>query len=146
MLKSVEVQFRMKRGIINQWVIVINRYTAEIIDQVIVKGMHEIGKMKEKGQFYEDMMFLLETIYMSHQGGSNFMRTTVINHAFNLMAEQVFTSKELSEVRCLNQRLEMISNWETIIKKSTRCRFVYWIRSLFPFIFDMIMSDVKRPN
>jgi hypothetical protein len=74
------------------------------------------------------------------------MRTTVINHAFNLMTQQVFNSKELSEVRCLNQRLDQIANWENIIKKSTRCRFVYWIRSLFPFIFDMIMSDVKRPN
>ena len=33
-----------------------------------------------------------------------------------------------------------------IVRKSTRCRFIYWIRSLFPYIFDMIMSDNKRPN
>jgi|TARA_B110000285_G_C15111451_1_gene611353 hypothetical protein len=39
-----------------------------------------------------------------------------------------------------------MTNWEKIVKKSTRCRFIYWIRSLFPFIFDMIMADNKRPN
>ena len=74
------------------------------------------------------------------------MRTTVIYHCFNLMTHQVFNQKELSEIKYLCQRLEIITNWEKIVKKSTRCRFVYWIRSLFPFIFDMIMADVKRPN
>lgn len=74
------------------------------------------------------------------------MRTTVIQHCFNLMTSQVFNQKELSEIKYLCTRLEIITNWEKIVNKSTRCRFVYWIRSLFPFIFDMIMADVKRPN
>lgn len=91
-------------------------------------------------------MFLLTTIYNTHQGGNNFMRTTVINHCFNLMTQQVFNDKELSEVRYLNHRLSTMSNWEAICRKSTRCRFIYWIRSLVPYIFEMIMSDNKRPN
>jgi hypothetical protein len=66
MLKSIEVQFRIKRSIINQWVILINRFTAEIIDQIIVKGIDSVGYMQSRGQFYEDMMFLLTTIYNSH--------------------------------------------------------------------------------
>ena len=74
------------------------------------------------------------------------MRTTVTNHCFNLMTSQVFNEKELSEVRYLNHRLTVMSNWESICKRSTRCRFIYWIRALFPYIFDMIMSDNKRPN
>ena len=146
MLKAIEVEFRTKRYLINQWVILINRYTSEIIDQIIVKGINSVGQWYTRGQFYEDMMFLLTTIYESHQGGHNFMRTTVIYHCFNLMTHQVFNQKELSEIEYLCQRLEIITNWEKIVKKSTRCRFVYWIRSLFPFIFDMIMADVKRPN
>jgi len=92
------------------------------------------------------MMFLLQTIYESHQGGHNFMRKTVIYHCLCLMTHQVFNPKELNEILGLCQRLEVISDWEKIVKKSTRCRFVYWIRSLYPFIFDMIMGDVKRPN
>lgn len=44
------------------------------------------------------------------------------------------------------QRLEIITDWEKIIFKSTRCRFIYWIRALAPFIFEMIMNDYKRPN
>lgn len=39
-----------------------------------------------------------------------------------------------------------MTDWEKIAEKSTRCRFLYWIRSLFPYIFEMIMSDIKRPN
>lgn len=62
------------------------------------------------------------------------------------MTSKIFNPKELSEIRYLCQRLEIMTNWEKIVKKSTRCRFMYWIRSLFPFIFDMIMSDSKRPN
>lgn len=146
MIKAIEVQFRMKRYLINQWVILINRYTSEIIDQIIVKGINQVGQWYTRGQFYEDMMFLLQTIYESHQGGHNFMRKTVIYHCFNLMTSQVFNPKELQEVLFLNARLEVISDWEKIVKKATRCRFIYWMRMLYPFIFDMIMSDVKRPN
>ena len=92
------------------------------------------------------MMFMLNTIYTSHQGGTNFLRTTVINHCFNLMTSQVFSEKDLSQIKHLNLRLSTISNWEQICKKSTRCRFIYWLRPLFPHIFEMIMSDSKRPN
>ena len=146
MIKGIEMQFKEKRFVINTWVTLINRYTSEIIDQIIVKGIDQVGQWYNRGQFYEDMMFLLTTIYQCHQGGNNFMRTTVINHCFNLLPPQVFNEKEISEVKYLTSRLNTVSNWEKICKKSTRCRFVYWIRSLFPFIFDMIMSDNKRPN
>jgi hypothetical protein len=43
MLKAIEIEFRTKRYIINQWVILINRYTREIIDSIISKGIAEIG-------------------------------------------------------------------------------------------------------
>lgn len=92
------------------------------------------------------MMFLLTTIFSAHQGGHNFMRRTVIQHCFSLMAANVFSPRELSEIRYLCTRLEIMTDWEKIAMKSTRCRFVYWIRALFPFIFEMVMSDVKRPN
>jgi hypothetical protein len=60
------------------------------------------------------MMYLLTTIYESHQGGHNFMRATVIAHCFNLMTSQVFNHKELEEIRHLMDRLEVITNWEAI--------------------------------
>ena len=51
-------------------------------------------------------MFLLTTIYEAHLGGHNFMRRTVIQHCFNLMAGNVFNSREISEIRYLCARLE----------------------------------------
>lgn len=74
------------------------------------------------------------------------MRRTVIYHCFNLVAEQVYQKRELAEVMHLFYVLETIADWERIIKKSTRCRFIYWIRALCPHILDMIMRDAKRPN
>ena len=78
MLKAIEIEFRTKRYIINQWVILINRYTSEKIDEIIARGIAETGQMKTKGQTFEDMMFLLTTIYTAHQGSHNFMRKTVV--------------------------------------------------------------------
>lgn len=74
------------------------------------------------------------------------MRSTIIYHCFNLMQSQVFNPKELGEIHYLCQRLEIITDWEKIVRKSTRCRFLYWIRPYFPYIFEMIMADNKRPN
>ena len=32
MLKAIEIQFRIKKNVINQWISIINRYTSEIVD------------------------------------------------------------------------------------------------------------------
>ena len=58
MLKAIEIEFNKKRYLINQWISLINRYTSEMIDQIIVKGINSVGQWYSKGQFYEDMMFL----------------------------------------------------------------------------------------
>ena len=39
MLKAIEIQFKVKKFMINTWVTLINRFTSEIIDQIIVKGI-----------------------------------------------------------------------------------------------------------
>jgi hypothetical protein len=74
------------------------------------------------------------------------MRKTVIQHCFNLMEKNVFSPDEMNNIRYLCQRLDTIADWEKILKKATRSRFIYWIRSYFPYILEMIMSDIKRPN
>jgi hypothetical protein len=40
----------------------------------------------------------------------------------------------------------VIANWEWYVRKSTRCRFLYWSRSLVPSIFKMIVGDKQRLN
>jgi len=32
------------------------------------------------------------------------------------------------------------------VERSTRCRFIYWLRQLFPIIFEMIRNDKNRIN
>ena len=43
MLKAIEIEFGTKRYIINQWVILINRYTSEVMDQIIARGIADVG-------------------------------------------------------------------------------------------------------
>jgi len=40
----------------------------------------------------------------------------------------------------------VIANWEFYVRKSTRCRFLYWSRSLFPMLFQRIANDKMRLN
>lgn len=62
------------------------------------------------------------------------------------MIQQVFNPKDHNEILWFCQKLEVIWDWVKIVKKSTRCRFVYWIMNLYLIIFDMIISDIKRLN
>ena len=47
MLKAIEVEFKTKKFLINKWVVLINRYTCELITRLIENGMHAVYKMKK---------------------------------------------------------------------------------------------------
>jgi hypothetical protein len=49
MLKAIEIEFKTKKFLINKWVILINRYTCELITRQLEKGMQAVFAMK-KGQ------------------------------------------------------------------------------------------------
>ena len=58
MLKAIEIEFKTKKFIINQWVILINRYLCEEINVIVETGMKNVFKLK-KGIVYEDMLYLM---------------------------------------------------------------------------------------
>src|SRR3569833_1537636 len=141
MLKAIEVEFKTKKFLINQWVVLINRYTSEQIHQIIERGMKNVFKMK-KGQQQEDMLYIMQTIMECYKGGHNFIRKTIIRHCMNLVQKDIFSQSELTEMEVYMERLDTIANWEWHVKKSTRCRFVYWLRSLQNvFLKNIIMND-----
>jgi len=49
MLKAIEIEFKTKKFLINKWVILINRYTCELITRQLEKGMQSVFAMK-RGQ------------------------------------------------------------------------------------------------
>jgi len=49
MQKAVEVEFRSKRYQINQWVILINRFTYELLIKTIERGIAHLGEWRTKG-------------------------------------------------------------------------------------------------
>ena len=103
-----------------------------------------MGKKQEAIQ--NNMMELMMNIIECYKGGYNALRKTVITHCLNLVNADVFSSREFVEIEYWNHKLEMVSSWEVIVRKATRCRFLYWHRALFPFLFKEIITDRHRLN
>ena len=147
MLKAIEIEFKTKKFLINKWVILINRYTCEFITRMVERGMQKVYNMPPKQQVTQNnMMELMMNIITCYKGGYNALRKTVISHCLNLVNADVFSAREFDELRDWNHKLEMVSGWEVIVRKATRCRFLYWHRALFPLLFKEIITDRHRLN
>jgi len=147
MLKAIEIEFKTKKFLINKWVILINRYTCEFIMRMIERGMQKVYNMpKKQAAIQNNMMELMMNIIECYKGGYNELRKTVITHCLNLVNADVFSSREFVEIEYWNSKLEMVSSWEVIVRKATRCRFLYWHRALFPLLFKVIITDRHRLN
>lgn len=55
MLKAIEIEFKTKKFLINKWVVLINRYTCEIITRILEKGLQNVYAMK-KGTNQNNML------------------------------------------------------------------------------------------
>ena len=55
MLKAIEIEFKTKKFLINKWVVLINRYTCEIITRILEKGLQKVYAMK-KGNNQTNML------------------------------------------------------------------------------------------
>ena len=134
MLKAIEVEFKTKKFLINKWVVLVNRFTCEHIIRLIESGMPQIYKIK-KPNIQNNMLTLIMTILECYKGGYNALRKTVVRHSMNLVSEEVFDKLKLAEFGRLNEKLGLICNWEDNVRRATRCRFIYWQRSLTPVFF-----------
>jgi hypothetical protein len=100
----------------------------------------------KRGVVQDNMLQLMMTILESYKGGYNALRKTVICHCMNLVSAEVFSSRDMEEITYWNWKLEVVSSWETMVRKATRCRFLYWQRELFPIFFREIIGDRHRLN
>ena len=46
MLKAIEIEFKCKKYLINTWVVLINRYTCELITRLVEQGTQNVYKLK----------------------------------------------------------------------------------------------------
>ena len=145
MLKAIEIEFRTKRYLISKWVILINRYSCEFITKILEGGMGKVYQMKP-GNLQTNALTLVSTILESYKGGFNTVRRTVIKHCLNLVNYGIYSNREMEEINYWNSKLELVCNWEEIVRKSTRCRFLYWHRGHFRHFFKVIVEDRHRLN
>jgi WASH complex subunit 7 len=113
---------------------------------IIERGMKNVFSKIKKGTAFQEALYLMTTVTEGLKGGYNTMRQTVIKHCMNLTSKEIFKEQELKELEYLGWKLDIIANWEWNVERSTRCRFIYWLRSLFPIIFEMIRADKHRLN
>jgi hypothetical protein len=143
MLKALEIEFKTKKYLINSWLVLINRYTCELITRLVAKGTDSVYKMK-KGFTFDNMLQLMMITLECYAGGYNCLRRTIVRHCMCLTQNYVFASKELQEINYWNTKLDLVSNWEANVRQATRCRFLYWQRELFPMLMnDMIRNKAK---
>lgn len=99
MLKAIEIEFKTKKFLINKWVVLINRYTCEIITRILEKGLQKVYAMK-KGNNQNNMLQLIMTILECYKGGYNAIRKTIVRHCLNLVSAEgnVFTLQEMKDL------------------------------------------------
>jgi hypothetical protein len=89
MLKAIEIEFKTKKFIINQWVVLMNRNIADKINEILkyVPGIVQAKKLKEPLNLW--LTYLASTITKSLNGGFNLLRKTVVNHCKCLIFDNI---------------------------------------------------------
>jgi hypothetical protein len=100
----------------------------------------------KKSVSFEEMFYLMKTVINCLNGGNNIMRQTVIKHCKNLIKSDIFTPTEFKELEYYAWKIDIIANWEQHVRKTTRCRFLYWNRALVPHFFSKIANDKQKLN
>lgn len=92
------------------------------------------------------VQYLMNTITTTLGGGYNLLRKTVINHCKCLIYENIMEAEAKKRFEYCTWQIDLISNWEWYVHKSTRCRFLYWKRDLYPVFLQRIFADRQHLN
>lgn len=128
MLKAIEIEFKTKKYMINQWVILMNRNLGDKINHLLAGAHQTVQKKKFKDPLSKWVPYLMNTLAESLDGGYNLLRKTVVTHCKCLIFEDIIGKSEQGQLDFYTWQIDVIANWEWYVRKSTRCRFLYWSR------------------
>jgi WASH complex subunit 7/WASH complex subunit 7, N-terminal len=147
MLKAIEIEFKTKKYLINQWVVLINRNIATEITNILSIALQNLRSGKKyKEPVNTWVQYLMSTITVTLGGGYNLLRRTVINHCKCLIYENIMETEQKKQFEKATWQIDVIANWEWNVHKSTRCRFLYWKRDLYPVLLQRIFADRQHLN
>lgn len=135
MLKAIEIEFKTKKFMINQWVVLMCRNLGDKITELLAGAQANVQKKKYKEPMSTWVPYLMNTVVMSLNGNFNLLRKTVVTHCKCLIAEDILGKSEQGMLDFFTWQIDVIANWEQHVRRATRCRFLYWSRSLFPRFF-----------
>ncbi len=112
MLKAIEVEFKTKKYIINQWVVMINRNIASEITNILGLALQNFRQKKFKEPVNTWVQYLMTTITTTLGGGYNLLRKTVVNHCKCLIFENILEPEAKKRFEYCTWQIDVIANWE----------------------------------
>jgi len=94
MLKAIEIEFKTKKFMINQWVVLMNRNLGDKITFLLQGAMQNVYKKKLKDNLAVWIPYLMKTITGSLNGGYNLLRKTVVTHCKCLISDDILGKSE----------------------------------------------------
>ena len=117
------------------------KFPAEIMTKLISKNMFDMlrpyfDKVKKstKGKEKEDLYISLQLFLKALTGINSPIRISILNFGTNLLKDAMKDS-ELSDLKYLIWKYEIMSNYKSLIKESTNCDFLYWSQEIISACF-----------
>lgn len=146
MLKSMEETVEKKSTRLNNYTFIMQK----VFINKIIKKLQDSQTLLRRAKQDPATSCLLAALKMALRilkEGFGTARETIFLHCLDFLAHSsktVFKKEDLQEIDDMVIMARKIRDWKYLMKKSTRCTFLYWVRSLVPTIFKHIFKKFHR--
>lgn len=146
MMKSMEETVQKKSIRLNNYTFIMEK----VFVNKIIKKLQDSQALLRRAKEDPATRCLLAALKMALRilkGGFGTARETIFLHCMDFLAhstKSVFKKEDLAEIDEMVIMARKIRDWKALFTKSTRCTFLYWIRTLVPTIFKHIFKKFHR--
>jgi len=146
MLKSMEETIQRKSTRLSNYTFVMQK----VFVNKIIRKLQDSQTLLRRAKQDPATACMLAAIKMALRilrGGFGTARETIFLHCMDFLAhssKSVFKKEDLKEIDSMVIMARKIRDWKYLMGKSTRCTFLYWVRSLVPTIFKHIFKKFHR--
>ena len=116
----------------------------------IIKKLQESQALLKRAKPDPAMKSMIAAVQMALRilkGGFGSARETIFLHCLDFLShssKSILRKEDIEEINDMVIVARKIRDWKILFKKSTRCTFLYWFRSLIPTIFKHIFKKFHR--
>lgn len=146
MLKSMEETIEKKSTRLNNYTFIMEKVFVDKIIQKL-KASQALLRRERQDPATSCILAALKMALRILKDGFGSCRETIFLHCMDFLAHSsktVFKKEDFAEIEEMIIMARKIRDWKFLIQKSTRCTFLYWVRSLVPTIFKHIFKKFHR--